>query len=178
MYMFLFGKERKTAAAAKKQPAKAPAAQTGAQKRGAFRSVVTLPVSYLVPADRRPHRRIGIMQDISHGGMRLVTDRGFAAGTGLEMRFKLPSQFLSEFTKEVKVNEVSPFGERVRKETRAIRGFDEMQIKGTIIRSTPHGEKFALAIRFNSLDRRTSEEIARFNHYWQLWQVRKVKGRE
>jgi c-di-GMP-binding flagellar brake protein YcgR len=174
--MFLFGRERKPAAAAAKKPQ--PAEASGAQKRGAFRSNVQLPVSYQIPNDRRPHRRIGIMQDISHGGMRLVTDRAFVAGTPIEMRFKLPSQFLSAFEKQVKINEVSPFGERTRKETRTVRPFDEMELSGSIVRSMPQGEKFALAIRFNGLSKQDSEEIARFNHFYQLWQVRKIKERE
>jgi hypothetical protein len=157
--MFLFGRERKPAAAAAKKPQ--PAEASGAQKRGAFRSNVQLPVSYQIPNDRRPHRRIGIV-----------------AGTPIEMRFKLPSQFLSAFEKQVKINEVSPFGERTRKETRTVRPFDEMELSGSIVRSMPQGEKFALAIRFNGLSKQDSEEIARFNHFYQLWQVRKIKERE
>lgn len=172
--MFLFGKERK----AVPQPAKRPAVASGAQKRGAFRAAVNLPVSFLIPTDRRPHRRIGIMKDVSVGGLRLVADRGFVAGTPIEMRFTLPSKFLDAFSKEVSETVVSPFGERIRKVRKTVRNFDEMLVSGLIVRSSPLDEKFALAIRFVDIDRRTEEEIARFNHYYQLWQVRKHKEKE
>ncbi|HXP93704.1 MAG TPA: PilZ domain-containing protein [Candidatus Binatia bacterium] len=171
--MFLFGRERKAAKAAK---AKAAAAATsGAQKRQAFRAAIQMPVSYLIPSERNPHRRIGIARDISAGGMKLMTERGFQAGTHLELRFTLPNKFLDGFAKEVRHTEVSPFGERVRKVQKAVRHFQEMEIPATIVRSTPEGEKFALAIRFHKLDPHAEEEIARFNHYWQLWAVQKRK---
>ncbi len=174
--MFLFGRERK---AAKKAQAKAaPAGALGAQKRQAFRNEIHMQVSYLIPTERTPHRRIGIARDISAGGMKLMTERGFQAGTHLELRFTLPNKFLDAFAQEVKKTEVSPFGERLRKVQKAVRHFDEMEIPATIVRSTPDGEKFALAIRFNKLDHHTEEEIARFNHYWQLWHVKKRKDAE
>jgi hypothetical protein len=170
--MFLFGRERKKA--------KAKAAQTasGAQKREAFRAAVHIPVSFLIPTDRRPHRRIGIMRDISAGGTRLIVDREFPSGTPIEMRFTLPNKFLDTFAKEVQETEVSPFGERSVKRKKTIRNFEEMLINGTIVRSIPYEGKHALAIRFAGVNQQTAEEIARFNHYYQLYQVRKRKENE
>jgi c-di-GMP-binding flagellar brake protein YcgR len=170
--MFLFGKERKSA----KGPVKA--APSGAQKRGAFRASVQLPVSYLIATDRRPHRRIGIMRDISAGGTRVIADRGFDSGTPIEMRFTLPNKFLDSFSKEVMETVVTPFGERQVKSRKTVRKFDEMLINGVIVRSMPYEGKFALAIKFDALDHRTEEEIARFNHYYQLYEVRRRKELE
>lgn len=175
--MFLFGKERK---AAKKSAKDAPKPASGSQKRGAFRAPVNLPVSFLIPNDRRPHRRIGIMKDVSMGGVQVIADRGFTAKTPIEMRFILPSKFLDHFTKEVKETVVSPFGERVHKVQKSVRKFEEMNVNGMIVRSTPiaDSEKFTLAIRFVDLEPRMQEEIARFIHYYQLWQVRQRKAKE
>jgi c-di-GMP-binding flagellar brake protein YcgR len=171
MYMFLFGRERKAA----KAPVKTATAAAGAQKRGAFRAAIHIPVSYLISTDRRPHRRIGIMRDISAGGTRVISDRAFDAGTPIEMRFTLPNKFLDTFARDVKETVVSPFGERQVKSRKTIRTFDEMLINGTIVRAVPYEGKFALAIRFIDVDNKTEEEIARFNHYYQLYQVRKLK---
>jgi c-di-GMP-binding flagellar brake protein YcgR len=168
----LFSRDKKSAKASQKTTA------TGAQKREAFRSSVQIPVSYLIPTDRRPHRRIGIMRDISAGGTRLIVDRGFESGTPIEMRFTLPNKFLDSFAKDVTETVVTPFGERQVKSHKTIRKFDEMLLNGIIVRSIPYESKFALAIRFSALDRRTEEEIARFNHYYQLWEVRRRKELE
>ena len=172
--MFLFGKERKAAKAA--TTTARPGG--GAQQRQTYRSPVQIPVSYVIPTDRRPHRRIGIARDISAGGMKLMVDRPFEPGTPIELRFTLPNKFLDTFAKEVKETEVSPFGERMRKVQKTVRPFEEIEQKATIVRATPDGIKHALAIKFNEVDRRTEEEIARFNHYWQLYQVRRRKELE
>ena len=172
-YMFLFARERKVAR--KPPPVETTATTTAAQKRRAFRSAVHLPVTFIVQTDRRPRRRFGIMQDISSGGVRLTANRAFPAGTPVELRFTLPNEFLAAFAVDVIERESSPFGDRLRRVHKTVRDFEAMALQGTIIRTTPEAEKFALAIRFTDIDRRTEEEIARFNHYWQLWQVRKLK---
>lgn len=118
------------------------------------------------------------MRDISAGGTRVIVDRGFDAGTPIEMRFTLPNKFLDSFAKDVQETVVTPFGERQVKSRKTVRKFDEMLINGVIVRSVPYEGKFALAISFSALDRRTEEEIARFNHYYQLWEVRRRKALE
>lgn len=115
------------------------------------------------------------MRDISAGGMHLVTDRQLAVGTTIELKFTLPSRFLEAFARDVKVNEVSPFGDRVRKVRKTIRPFEAMELTGTVVRSAALGEEFANGIRFTGIERRTEEEIQRFNHYWQLSEVRRLK---
>lgn len=175
--MKFFGRARKPAEPAKAAKRPADMIPANAPKREAYRSPIELPVTY-TRLDRQGSRRTAVMRDLSAGGMRLMTTRAMDPGTELELRFTLPSSFLDAFSTKVNVTEVSPFGPRQRKTEKTVRPFAEITLRGTVMRAFIDGTKIAHGVKFLDVTPGQKEEIERFNHYWQLWQRRKIAEAE
>jgi c-di-GMP-binding flagellar brake protein YcgR len=167
-----FGRKAEQPAKVAKKPA-VDLIPANAPKRDAFRSPIELPVTY-TRIDRQGSRRVAVMRDLSAGGMRLMTMRAMDPGTELELRFTLPSSFLDAFSTKMSVTEVSPFGARVKKTEKTVRPFAEITLRGTVMRAFLDGTKVAHGVKFLDITEGQKEEIERFNHYWQLWQRRKI----
>lgn len=174
----LFRREKKAEPPSEPAPERKPVVLSGAHLREAYRSTLELPVMFL-RTDKKAARRVGIARDLSAGGMKLYAERALEPGTPVELKFTLPSSFLDAFIRHVKVIETSPFGERQRTVKKTVKPFGDFQLKGTVVRVFPQPDgKTAHGIKFEELDQRIAEEISRFNHYWQLWQLRKFKEAE
>ena len=171
--MFFFGKSNK-----KKPPKQKPAPRASAQsasqnqKRTAYRAPVEFDITYRVAGEPV---RTAVANDLSAGGLRLVCSEDLLSDTKLELNFTLPSDFLEMFKNEREVEEMSPFGKRKRKISELPPSFKPMQVGGRVLRPffSSLRRRFQYGIAFVDAPERITEELQRFIHFWQLYQLRK-----
>lgn len=167
--MFSFGRKKKPGAAR-------PAPHGADQKRSAFRMPVEFDILYTL-AGRRGRRRAGA-DDLSAGGLRLVTDEDLPIGSTLTLDFRLPDEFLAAMVVEKEVYEQTPFGLRPETVKSAPQGFEPMHIEATVRMPFYDREdhRFAYGISFDDLPPKIAEELQRFMHLWQINYLRARHG--
>ena len=142
------------------------------QKRQAYRASFEFPIVYVV--EGRPGTRTAIANDLSAGGLRLVGDEDFPNDTIVDFRFTLPNDQIRGIEIE-KVVEEFKRGVRTKKRIMVpVEPFGEMKIRGKIVITflNVRRHKFAHGVQFVDLDEKTSEEIQRFIHVWQIRMLR------
>ena len=110
-------------------PKPAPPA-SGKQRRTALRTMVEFPVRFRMGTRGS---QAAEANDISMGGLRLLTKTEIPIGTVVEVRFKLPDSFLHAYPPAGERTEISPFGQRTVKIPDNRRPFEEMTIKGRVV---------------------------------------------
>ena len=167
---------REAAARADQRPqAKAaapkPAPRTpGRQRRSAVRTLVEFPVRFRVANKAGVS---AVANDVSMGGLRLITPAKFELGTLVELRFKLPDDYLFVYPAAGERVEISPFGPRKVKIPDNRRPFEEMTVHGRIVsKFQPTRGREVYGVQFTDVDGYQREEIARFTHSVQLAKLR------
>ncbi len=161
--MFMFGKKKKPTTKSMLR------AQPGVQqKRSAFRMPVEFEVFYEL--DGRKGRRSALANDLSAGGLRLVTDEDLIKGSLLHLDIQLPADFLEEMTVEKEVFKQTPFGLRPETVRERPPGFEPMRLRSKAL--APFYDiamkKFAYGMAFVDTPPPVQEELQRFIHLWQL----------
>jgi c-di-GMP-binding flagellar brake protein YcgR len=147
-----------------------PAPKAGKQRRGSVRTMVEFPIRYRT--GNKPSVAVSA-NDVSTGGLRLMTQEPLAVGTVLEMRFTLPNDFLYVYPPAGERVEISPFGPRRVRIPDNRRPFEEMTIHGRIVsKFQPQRGREVFGVQFTDVDGYQREEIARFTHAVQLAKLR------
>ena len=156
---------------AQKRDSDAPRTKfTSAQRRSSVRTLVSFPIRY-----RAPHKvsENAEANDVSTGGLRLMTADQIALGTLLELRFTLPSDYLHVYPPVEERTEISPFGPRTVRVPDNRRPFDEMSLRGRVVsRFKATRGRCVYGVQFTDIDGYQREEIARFTHAVQLAKLR------
>ena len=162
---------REAAARADNRPqAAVTPATTGKQRRGSVRTMVGFPVRYRTPG--KP-AIVAEANDVSMGGLRLITVEKIEIGTMVELRFTLPNSVLWVYPAAEQRTEITPFGERRIRIPDNRRAFDEMLVHGRVVsRFAPQREREVYGVQFTDIDGYQREEIARFTHAVQLAKLR------
>jgi c-di-GMP-binding flagellar brake protein YcgR len=163
---------REAAARADNRPQAAapPPAATGKQRRGSVRTMVGFPVRYRTPG--KP-AIVAEANDVSMGGLRLITVEKIEIGTMVELRFTLPNSVLWVYPAAEQRTEITPFGERRIRIPDNRRSFDEMLVHGRVVsRFAPQREREVYGVQFTDIDGYQREEVARFTHAVQLAKLR------
>ncbi|MBV8152605.1 MAG: hypothetical protein JO101_11220 [Candidatus Eremiobacteraeota bacterium] len=166
----------------KKKPAPPPpasrrsAAAQASNQRGAYRAQIEFPVFYELL--NRPGERRAFANDLSGGGLRLLNDEDMVREQECMLRFTLPSDFLEEFKEYKEVEEITPFGARKKRVPKPPPRFEEMRVraKSLIIFFNLQRKLFIHGMQFVGISEQMSDEIQRFNHYWQLYEIRLKRG--
>lgn len=163
---------REAAARADNRPpsvAPAPAA-TDKQRRGSVRTMVGFPVRYRTPG--KP-AIVAEANDVSMGGLRLITAEKIEIGTMVELRFTLPNSVLWVYPAPEERTEITPFGERRIRIPDNRRPFDEVLVHARVVsRFAPQREREVYGVQFTDIDGYQREEVARFTHAVQLAKLR------
>jgi c-di-GMP-binding flagellar brake protein YcgR len=160
-------KRAETRQVAAPKPAPRPG---GKQRRGAVRTMVEFPIKYRMAGKRSVEASAN---DVSTGGLRLMTPEPLAIGTVVEMRFTLPNDFLHVYPAAAERVEISPFGPRRVKIPDNRRPFEEMTLHGRIVsKFQPTRGREVFGVQFIDADGYQREEIARFTHSVQLAKLR------
>ena len=169
--MFRFGGAKK-----KPVPAAARNKAPASNQRGAYRAQVEFPVYYELVG--RPGERSALANDLSGGGLRLVGDEDLIREQEIVLRFTLPSEFLETFKEYKEVEEITPFGPRKKRVPKPPVKFEEMRLraKSLIMFFGLPRKMFIHGMQFVDISDRVRDEIQRFNHYWQLYEIRQARG--
>jgi c-di-GMP-binding flagellar brake protein YcgR len=147
-----------------------PPPATGKQRRGSVRTMVGFPVRYRTPG--KP-AIVAEANDVSMGGLRLITVEKIDIGTMVELRFTLPNSVLWVYPAAEQRTEITPFGERRIRIPDNRRSFDEMLVHGRVVsRFAPQREREVYGVQFTDIDGYQREEVARFTHAVQLAKLR------
>ncbi|MBV8117330.1 MAG: PilZ domain-containing protein [Candidatus Eremiobacteraeota bacterium] len=156
--------EKRSAAAPK------PAPKTAKQRRNAVRTMVEFPIRF------RTANKLALnasANDISTGGLRLLTSEALEVGALVEMRFTLPNTFLHVFPPAAERVEITPFGPRNVRIPDNRRPFEEMTVHGRIVSTfQPTRGREVFGVQFTDVDGYQREEIARFTHSVQIAKLR------
>jgi c-di-GMP-binding flagellar brake protein YcgR len=134
------------------------------------RTLVAFPIRFRI-ATRSPLD--GEANDISTGGLRLMSSEKIAAGTMMELRFTLPSTMLWVYPHPGERTEITPFGPRPVRVPDNRRPFEEMAMQGRVISQfAPARGRDVYGVAFTDIDGYQREEIARFTHAVQLAKLR------
>ncbi len=145
-------------------------AKSASQRRGSVRTMAAFPVRYR--ADTKPPVA-ALANDISAGGLRLLTQELLVVGAVVRMCFTLPNDFLFVYPPAAERVEMSPFGPRRLRIPDNRRPFEEMTVHGRIVsRFQPRNGREVFGVEFTDVDGYQSEEIARFTHAVQLAKLR------
>jgi len=165
--------------------------QPSGQKRGSFRvaakisarflpieAITDTPISNETPVE---HWIAGEINDLSIGGVRLTGPLEMGGDTLVALCFTPPSAFLDEMLVERDINEMSPFGMRIRTVQQREADFEEFEICGRILRVAVDSKKreFQYHIAFVDIPPRMEEELSRFvtlSQRYQLQQRNKYKN--
>lgn len=153
--------------------AKQVASQLGT-KRSAYRAKVSFEVFYTLPG--RPGKRPAKANDLSLGGLRLIADEKLPEGTLVDFSFKLPERVLKVYENERKQVEVSPFGERTVVKKTVVRPFEEIRLRGRVVKVLKEYPKVEVGIAFVDPHPFMVSELSRFIHAVQLAQIRAERG--
>lgn len=142
------------------------------QRRRGFRAPLGLPVTYALDGDAGTRR--GAIDDLSVGGLRLAADAEVSPGTRLEIRFLPPNELLQSVHLEKDVVETTPRAIRTRKVVVPPDPFDEFVLHGTVVDAAfdPKRLLHVHGVRFERVTKREAEELERFVHLWQVYQLR------
>lgn len=167
--MFLFGKKKKPEKPARRA---ASAPQEANQKRTAFRMPVEFPVFYTLGGRRG--RRSATANDLSAGGLRVLSDEDFLKDSVLSLQFRVPDDFLATMTIDKEAYEDTPFGKRAKSAKVQPPPFEEFKINAKVLVTffDLKRRRFAYGMSFIDLDEAVTEELQRFIHLWQLNQIR------
>jgi c-di-GMP-binding flagellar brake protein YcgR len=171
--MFFFGHAKKAAPPKNPEPEPEPHPGYAAQKRGSYRARVAFP-AYYGPSDR-PGVRAASGDDLSAGGMRLVTDEDLPIGTICTIRLALPHERVESVLVEKTIDFASSFGPAKKKNVMVPPApFNEITATGKILVTffNVNVRRFVHGVQFTQLDEHASEEIRRFIHLWQLVTLR------
>ncbi len=171
--MFFFGNSKKAAVPKKPGEAEESQAPRASQKRGAYRAQVEFPVYY--GASDRTGVRAAAGNDLSAGGMRLVTDEDIPIGTVCLFRFTLPQKRVETVLVEKEIEIPSSFGPAKKKKVMVPPApFSEISAHGKIVITffNVNRRRFTHGVQFTELEEHPSEEIRRFIHLWQLQKLR------
>jgi len=149
--------------------AKQVAAQLGT-KRSAYRATVEFEIFYTVPGRFGKHPGTG--SDLSLGGMRLETTEKMPEGTLIDFVFTLPNQYLKVYEGEHEETEISPFGARKVVKKSNVKPFEEMRMRGRVVKVLKEGAKVQHGIAFVDPHPFVVSELARFIHAVQLTRLR------
>jgi hypothetical protein len=132
--------------------------------------MVGFPVRYRTPG--KP-AIVAEANDVSMGGLRLITVEKIDIGTMVELRFTLPNSVLWVYPAAEQRTEITPFGERRIRIPDNRRSFDEMLVHGRVVsRFAPQREREVYGVQFTDIDGYQREEVARFTHAVQLAKLR------
>lgn len=167
--MFGFGKKKK---AENPLMRRTPAPPTAGQKRTAFRMPVEFPVFYTL-VGRRGRRR-AVANDLSAGGLRLISDEDLIKNSMMSLEFSVPDDFLATMTIDKEVYEETPFGKRAKSAKVHPPPFEPFRLdaKSLVTFFDLRARKFAYGMTFVDADPAVTEELQRFIHLWQLNQLR------
>lgn len=149
--------------------AKQVAQQLGT-KRSTYRATVEFEVSYMIPG--RVGKRTGTASDLSQGGMRLETREKLSEGTLVDFIFKLPNHYLKVYEGEHEETEISPFGARKIVKKANVHPFEEMRLRGRVVKVLKEGAKVQHGIAFVDPHPFIVSELGRFIHAVQLTRLR------
>ena len=140
------------------------------QRRTSVRTLVGFPIRFRLgnklPIDAEAN-------DISTGGLRLISTEKIETGALVEMRFTLPSTMLWVYPNPKERTEITPFGPRRIRIPDNRRPFEEMTIAGRVVsRFAPTRGREVYGVQFTDIDGYQREEIARFTHAVQLAKLR------
>jgi c-di-GMP-binding flagellar brake protein YcgR len=160
-----------TVRADKRQPAAPlPVPKTTKQRRSSVRTMVEFAIRYR--SGNKPTVTASA-NDVSTGGLRLMTSEPLAIGTTLELRFTLPNNFLHVYPPAGERVEISPFGPRRVRIPDNRRPFEEMTVHGRVVsKFQPTRGREVFGVQFTDVDGYQREEIARFTHAVQLAKLR------
>lgn len=140
------------------------------QRRGSVRQLVGFPVRYRIPG--RP-AMTAEANEVSTGGLRLITAAKLENGTLVEMRFTLPNSVLWVYPAAEDRIEITPFGPRHVRIPDNRRAFEELIVHGRIVsRFAPKADREVYGVAFTDIDGYQREEVARFTHAVQLAKLR------
>ena len=131
-----------------------------------------MPVEFevLYTLAERKGRRCALANDLSAGGLRLVTDEDLLKGSLLTLDIQLPADFLAEMNVEKEVFKQTPFGLRPETVREQPPGFEPMRLQSKAL--APFYDialkKFAYGVAFIETPNAVQEELQRFIHLWQL----------
>jgi hypothetical protein len=164
---------REAAARADARPATTgttASALSAKQRRGSVRTLVGFPVRYRIPG--RPGMTAEA-NDVSTGGLRLITADKLENGTLVELRFTLPNSVLWVYPTAEERTEITPFGPRRIRIPDNRRSFEEMIVHGRVVsRFAPNRDREVYGVQFTDIDGYQREEVARFTHAVQLAKLR------
>jgi hypothetical protein len=140
------------------------------QRRGSVRTLIGFPVRYRIPG--RP-AMTAEANDVSTGGLRLITPEKLENGTMVELRFTLPNSVLWVYPAAEDRTEITPFGPRRIRIPDNRRSFENMIVHGRIVsRFAPNRDREVYGVQFTDIDGYQREEVARFTHAVQLAKLR------
>jgi c-di-GMP-binding flagellar brake protein YcgR len=140
------------------------------QRRDGVRTLVGFPVRYRIPGRAAVTAEAN---DVSTGGLRLITPEKFENGTLVELRFALPNSVLWVYPTAEERTEITPFGPRRIRIPDNRRPFEEMIVHGRIVtRFAPSRDREVYGVQFTDIDGYQREEVARFTHAVQLARLR------
>lgn len=143
---------------------------SGKQRRTAVRTMVEFKVRFRY--SNKPSVAAEA-NDVSMGGLRLLTKVELPIGTIVELRFTLPGDFLHAYPPASERTEITPFGPRKVRIPDNRRPFEEMTIHGRIVsKFQPQGGREVFGVQFTDAEGYQREEIARFTHSVQLAKLR------
>jgi len=165
--------QRREAAARAAQRASAPApkpAASGKQRRDSVRTMIGFPVRYRLSGKTAVAAEAN---DVSMGGLRLITQDKLEIGEPVELHFTLPGDMLWVYPAAEERTEITPFGPRRIRIPDNRRPFEEMTVRGRIVsRFAPTRGREVYGLQFTEIDGYQREEIARFTHAVQLAKLR------
>lgn len=140
------------------------------QRRSSVRTLVSFSVRYRIPSKLSA---VAEGNDVSTGGLRLMTFDQLQLGTVVELRFTLPNDFLYVYPAAEERTEISPFGPRLVRVPDNRRPFEEILVHGRIVsRFAATRAREVYGVQFTDIDGYQREEIARFTHAVQLAKLR------
>ena len=140
------------------------------QRRNSVRTMVEFPIRYRT-GDKSSV--LAAANDVSTGGLRLMTPEELAVGQVLELRFTLPDDHLHVYPAASERVEITPFGPRNVRIPDNRRPFEEMAMHGRIVSEfQPTRGREVFGVQFTDVDGYQREEIARFTHAVQLAKLR------
>jgi hypothetical protein len=143
---------------------------TATQRRGSVRTLVGFPVRYRIPGKPAVTAEAN---DVSTGGLRLITPDRLENGTVVEIRFTLPNSVLWVYPAAEDRTEITPFGPRRIRIPDNRRSFEEMIVHGRVVSHfAPSRDREVYGVQFTDIDGYQREEIARFTHAVQLAKLR------
>ena len=149
-------------------------ASGGRAKRKAYRAPVKFPVGIQINIKGRIVDVVGMANDLSIGGILLISPETIAEGSEVGLNFTLPVEAVDLGGEQREVVERGPFGERKAKKLVPVRAFEPVDCKAKIIKrvgASPEGTAYGTC--FSDLSAFMREEIARFVHAYQLTQLRR-----